>query len=333
MAKIHGISGSTRYLLNGTRPIGGRKLTTLDEIAYFQKNYEMILAERAATIGSQQDDLIASLSKNEVSLDQKIKGDIAKRTTEVYTHILDINTKIESTGSFFPRSAYIVQFWMANFLSSPRIHFPSYGTKLELKIVQYRKTKTITNKPETVRKSCWDIIQTQAFLKANSSFLAGAYGEEEVIRVLSRLSDDYHVLNDVNLNFEKSIYWKEHREYIKTCQIDHIVVGPTGLFLLETKNWTRSNMQNKSYDLIHQVNRANLALWYHLKDNYWRNETPKIRKVVVSVHGFAHGQKSDPFIEAVTPDRLCDLITSEYRILSEDAIHKLIRSIPCREAN
>jgi len=333
MAHIHGISGSTRYLLNGTRPIGGRKITTLDEITYFQKNYEMILAERAAAIGSQQDDLIASLSNSEVRLDEKIKEDITKRTTEVYTHILDLNTKIESTGSFFPRSAYIVQFWMANFLSSFRINSPSYGTKLELKIIQYRKTKTIANKPQTVRNACRNIIETQNFLTANASFLAGAYGEEEVIRILSGLPEEYHVLNDVNLKFEKNIYWKKHREYIRTCQIDHIVIGPTGLFLLETKNWKRSNMQNKSDDLIHQVNRANLALWYHLKDNYWKNETPKIRKVVVSVHGFSPGQKSDPYIEAVTPDRLCDLIRSEYRILSEDAIHKLIRIIPCREAN
>ena len=300
MAKIHGISGSTRYLLNGTRPINGKKLSTLDEITDFHENFNVILTEKEAEVSVEQDALINSLGEKEILLGQQIQEEIARRTTEVYTNILNINTKIKSTGSFFTRSAYVIQFWMANLLSYPRINFPSYVTKWNLYLTRNRKNRTIANKPRTVRNACRDIIETQNFLIANTSFFAGAYGEENVIRILSGLPDEYHVLNDVNLRFQKTIYWKKYREYIRTCQIDHVVIGPTGLFLLETKNWTKSNMQNKSDDLIHQVNRANLALWYYLKDNYWRNEMPRIRKVVVSKHGFAPGQKSDPYIDAVT---------------------------------
>lgn len=331
MARIHGISGSTRYVLNGTRPINGRKLSSLDEVTYFQKNYQVILAEKEVTASMEQDELIKTLGDNEARLDQKIKDDIARRTVEVCTHLLDINKKIESTDSFFPVAAYLLQFWLANLLRSARVNFPLYGTKWDLYLTRHRKTKTIANKPQTVQNACRNIIQTQRFLDNNATFLAGAYGEELVIQVLSRLPDEFHVLNDVNLRFQKSIYWKKHREYISTCQIDHVVVGPTGLFLLETKNWTKSNMQNKSADLIRQVNRASLALWYYLKDSYWMNSAPQIRKVVVSMHGFAYGQKSDPTIDAVTPDRLCDLITSRNEVLSKDAIQKLVNLIPCRE--
>ena len=35
MAHIHRISGSTQHLINGTRPIQGKKLATLDEIQHF----------------------------------------------------------------------------------------------------------------------------------------------------------------------------------------------------------------------------------------------------------------------------------------------------------
>ena len=52
----------------------------------------------------------------------------------------------------------------------------------------------------------------------------GALGEYEVGAELERLSDDYVVFNNVNTagfgNF------------------DHIVIGPTGLFAIETKNWS-----------------------------------------------------------------------------------------------
>lgn len=52
----------------------------------------------------------------------------------------------------------------------------------------------------------------------------GAIGEYEVGAELERLSDEYAVFNNVNTagfgNF------------------DHIVVGPTGLFAIETKNWS-----------------------------------------------------------------------------------------------
>jgi hypothetical protein len=56
------------------------------------------------------------------------------------------------------------------------------------------------------------------------SWRKGALGEYEVGAELERLSDTYSVFNNVNTagfgNF------------------DHIVAGPTGLFAIETKNWT-----------------------------------------------------------------------------------------------
>jgi hypothetical protein len=51
----------------------------------------------------------------------------------------------------------------------------------------------------------------------------GAVGEYEVGAELERLSNDYNIFNNLNTtNFGN---------------FDHIVVGPTGLFAIETKNW------------------------------------------------------------------------------------------------
>ena len=52
----------------------------------------------------------------------------------------------------------------------------------------------------------------------------GALGEYEVGAELERLPDDYFVFNDINT--------EEFRNF------DHIVVGPKGIFAVETKNWS-----------------------------------------------------------------------------------------------
>ncbi|MFZ1220795.1 MAG: nuclease-related domain-containing protein [Chthoniobacterales bacterium] len=54
------------------------------------------------------------------------------------------------------------------------------------------------------------------------SWRMGAIGECEVAAELERLPDNFTVFNNVNT---------------KRGNLDHVVVGPTGLFALETKNW------------------------------------------------------------------------------------------------
>ena len=53
-------------------------------------------------------------------------------------------------------------------------------------------------------------------------FFIGARGEERVSRILSELPDRYHVFNDF-------VAGRTH--------VDHVVVGPAGVFAVETKFW------------------------------------------------------------------------------------------------
>ena len=54
------------------------------------------------------------------------------------------------------------------------------------------------------------------------SFFKGARGEELVSGILRRLPDRYHVFNDF---------------IAEGVHVDHVVVGPAGVFAVETKNW------------------------------------------------------------------------------------------------
>ena len=66
------------------------------------------------------------------------------------------------------------------------------------------------------------------------SFFKGARGEEFVAGMLARLSDDWHVFHD----FEAGRY-----------HVDHVLVGPVGVFSVETKNW-RDPVRLESGELI-----------------------------------------------------------------------------------
>ena len=69
------------------------------------------------------------------------------------------------------------------------------------------------------------LIGALFFYRLRRAYERGSEGENRVTKVLSSaLSDDYLLINDVQLAAGKR------------SNIDHIVLGPTGIFVLETKN-------------------------------------------------------------------------------------------------
>ena len=66
------------------------------------------------------------------------------------------------------------------------------------------------------------------------SFFKGARGEEAMAGMLARLSDDWHIYHDF-------VAGKYH--------VDHVLVGPAGVFAVETKNW-RDQVALESGELI-----------------------------------------------------------------------------------
>jgi hypothetical protein len=68
---------------------------------------------------------------------------------------------------------------------------------------------------------CWCARNVFSLEAAADRYYGGAGGEQDVGFVLSRLSPEYHVFN--GLGFASG-------------DVDHVVVGPTGVFVVETKN-------------------------------------------------------------------------------------------------
>jgi hypothetical protein len=327
MAKIHGISACTRILLNKIKPIHGKRPTTLDEILFIRDNYSTFLEKAKETASKQQDDLIASLTHEEIQIDQQIKNDIAKQEKDRETHIENLCCKVEESESFFPMIKYLLQYFIAILTSGMGIKPPEEYVR-KLRNVKERKSIIIRQKASFVENSVKDIYETQSFFLANYSFITGAEGEELVIRALSGLSDEYYIINDVFFNLSSNIN-EEKSTSEETVQIDHIVIGPTGLFLLETKNWEKYDSEWKDEKLKYQVHRANRAMRRYLKTKFG-NSMPWTQSVVISIQSNQPEMKIDQYIDMIAPSHLCEYIRQKKRHVSNEKINDIVLSIPFR---
>lgn len=70
-------------------------------------------------------------------------------------------------------------------------------------------------------------LKTRQNARDEKYMAAGLRGENEVAKILTEgLDNTYYLYNDVSI-----------RSGFSRAQIDHLVVSPKGIFLLETKNW------------------------------------------------------------------------------------------------
>ena len=77
------------------------------------------------------------------------------------------------------------------------------------------------------------------------NWISGYFGERMVAALLDMLPESFHTLHDITV-----------ASHGKKSNIDHIVVGPTGIWVIETKNW-RGRFEQRGGDLFcNGVNRT-----------------------------------------------------------------------------
>jgi len=129
-----------------------------------------------------------------------------------------------------------------------------------------------------------------------NSSIYGALGEQKVVKELEKLSEDYILINDFTCRFHPPIYNRQENDHIKSIQIDHILLSPSGIFLIETKNWSQHSLNNTSLrSPVQQIKRTNFALYlilngeisnakFLLKKHRWGDRKIPIRNVIVFIN-------------------------------------------------
>lgn len=146
-------------------------------------------------------------------------------------------------------------------------------------------------------KSYKEIDDTKEVIDGLYSLIAGAVGENSVVKELQKLSDEYYLINDFSIKFNPPIFNRKENDKIFSIQIDHLLICNSGVYILETKNWSEQSIQN--IDLrspVKQIKRTSYALFVllnsdskyndiELERHHWGNKKIPIRSLIVMVNG------------------------------------------------
>jgi len=169
------------------------------------------------------------------------------------------------------------------------------------------------------------LILVPVFYRQHRSFQRGFEGEKQVTKVLSStLSGDYFLINDVQLVAGNR------------SNIDHIVLGPTGIFVLETKNHSgKFKCYGDSWKGIGQnpFTQARFNAWSVHEvikaSGIFVSKLPWIQAVVVFANKKAELEvrKAPSKVEVLKIGELTNYITQETRPLSAQEIELMSNEI------
>ncbi len=285
------------------------EFNSLSEVINFQKNFstlrQQIISDHEQLIEKEKITLAEEISQ----LENAIKTDKAYFEKSFHSEIEDVKQKLvslpPSTGlnfikrivNYTKRRAYNkkLENLESNFDYNVNYAVSELVGKLQDKTNRYNYINL--NFGKAVNESSLKIIKELEYKlhvidEVNNS-IYGALGEHKVVKELENLSDENVLINDFTLSFHPAIYNRQENDYIKSIQIDHLLVTPSGLFLIETKNWSEKSLAN--LDLrspVQQVKRTNFALFKILTDNisngrlrlhqhHWGDRKIPIRNLIV----------------------------------------------------
>ncbi|MBP1908447.1 NERD domain-containing protein [Methanolobus bombayensis] len=154
------------------------------------------------------------------------------------------------------------------------------GSQSSLESLKRQLNYLENNTDNEVKSRLSDLVSQLSKLKEikKSNEYKGALGELAVIKNLCELSDNYYLFNDLYL--ELSDYIRFKGSSLKSAQIDHLVVGPTGVYVIETKNWSKNYTQavfnDGSYTPFDQIQRSGYLVYRYLNNNKYGSTLQRI---------------------------------------------------------
>ena len=171
---------------------------------------------------------------------------------------------------------------------------------------------------QSVHHSLSELERKKTVIDNLNSFIYGALGEQKVVKALENLSDEFFLINDFSVSFSSAIYNRQENDYIKSIQIDHILVAPSGIFLIETKNWSEKSLKNLSLrSPVQQIRRTSFVLFkllnnemsnFHLRldRHHWGDKKISIKNLIVMTN--TKPQEEFQYVKVLTLNELLGYI-------------------------
>jgi len=307
MALIFGQIESTKTLRKELDFRNISMFNSIREIEDFKRNYESIKEEILAQARVNFQKEIAQKSSELEKSESELKAQVGKEEAEVKFNINRLESKVSDLNerlkvqNFLRRLFITISRWQQEYkLRQLRTN----GDQIIIKRTSLIRQKVnnlhshidylTQNSEKIITERCEnelsELNRTKKAISDLRTIIAGARGESAVEQELKKLPDNFYVINDFRLNFSRPIINKQTGDKIFSIQIDHLVISPGGVFLLETKNW--SNRSIKSLNLrspIEQIRRSSYALFVFINNkisintHHWGSKQISLKSILVMV--------------------------------------------------
>ncbi len=285
-------------------------------------------------------------SLNEIISDKTpgIEEDVKRERSAIKKEIDELTVKFNLRNLFKYTASTIKRLWKIrryNYLKDPereiRKRLQKEYRQLEeaerrARYLKEHFNKEVDRRLKGLRKKLDEILRVK-----DSREYAGAVGEVRVIKNLAKLPDEYHVINDCNLSLET--WTRLDGKNLRTAQIDHLVIGPTGVYVIETKNWSKETMEKSfqsEYNPYHQVQKAQRITYLTLNPGRYGGFLRKIHyrvgkkeikiKSIIAICGaeIPHSKKRNTIV--LIPEEIPKCIKKDKILLTDERINWAVKN-------
>lgn len=311
MCKIYNSIGSLTTLKTHLDRHKINEFKSLKDVIEFKDSFsylrQKIISMHENLIEHEQKMLILDLEQLNTTLESQKLQKEKELNDEIdkLKELLKTSTDLLTSTNFQRFIKHLKQLYYRSKIHCKQSNLDSKVKRSIRKLVKLRKEKNnryqsiILHFDDAVKQSCehplTELERKNAILEELSPFIYGALGEQKVVEVLEGLPDEYFLINDFSISFSRPIYHRQDNDYIKSIQIDHILIAPSGVFLIETKNWSEKSLENLSLrSPVKQIKRTSFVLFkilselsdsdFHLDKHHWGDKKIPLRNLIVLTH-------------------------------------------------
>jgi Nuclease-related domain len=312
MCRTYNMIGSLATLKSHLEEHNIHDFKSLKEVIDFKSSYPVLRQQLIATheklIMQEKDMLNTELQQLDIAIEtqkqkteQKLVGEIDKLKRQLNSLINEGSTSlIQKLVNNFRQWNYKRQlrYKLRNFEAAVS---KSINKLVDIRQVSNKRYQFITSQfnmavEESSQAALLEIDRKKLVIDKFNSFIYGALGEQKVVKTLEGLSDEYFLINDFTVSFSPAIYNRQENDYIKSIQIDHLLVAPSGIFLIETKNWSEKTLENLNLrSPVQQIKRTSFVLFkllnnemssvrLRLDKHHWGDKKISIKNLIVLIN-------------------------------------------------
>ncbi|HMV14668.1 MAG TPA: nuclease-related domain-containing protein [Chitinophagales bacterium] len=353
MSRIYNTIGSLTTLKLKLKDNQINDFHSLNEVINFQKSFhaikQEILIKHEDFIEREKKLLVNDLQNLEseiITLEKQYKDRFALEIGGLKQELVNVETIL--SNNFIQKIRFLIKKWiLKRKIRDKEFDFNrqvEMDINLRIEKLNQKKSRfqfiTLNTKQAVVlsaQKAILELERKKAIVDSLNSYIYGSIGENKVVKTLDKLSDEYYLINDFSFTFSPAIYYNQEDEYIKSIQLDHILIGPSGVFLIETKNWSEKSIDNldlrspvcqirrSSFALFKLLNSESDDLGLQLNSHHWGSVKISIKNLIVLLNSKPKGEFQ--YVKILTLNELIGYISYFKPIFTHSEVESVFKYI------